>query len=401
MDMVKTKTKSGKTFYIPYDNNGKVIMPIFEFLKLMTINGKSHNTIRNNCQYLLTFWQYLEDNEWNYIDFIGKAGEKTQKAYDNLTNYKLWLLYPSIHDKVIPIDGVKQARKESTVNQMMYSVIDFYQFLSDSSIVDNIPFITQRDALMHSSSFLREMWLSKSKQKKFMFSSKLIQDDPEYITEEEFELCWNACTSKRNRIILGLMYYAGLRVSEVVGLHIEDMRDIYKNLIYVTERKDDNNPDAAVKYHSEGAVVIDDRLRDEIISYMNEDLHGIDTNYLIVNFKGPNIYEPMRTDTIRDMIDELKKKTGLTFLHPHAFRHGCAMRMVGAGMDILSISGKLRHKNVSSTQVYTKLDLKAKIKAQEKLSKTLDEKFAPLDIDFDAITDYLTGDDNDEQNTNK
>lgn len=399
MDMVKTKTKSGKIFYLPYDDDGKVIMPIYEFLKNMAMNNKSHNTIRNNCQYLLTFWKYLKDNDTNYIDFIGKKGTKI--AYENLTNYKLFLLYPNIHDKVTSIEGVKQARKESTVNQMMYSVMDFYQFLSDSSIVDDIPFITQRNTLIHSNSFLREMWLNKSKQKKFMLSSKVIQEEPEYITEEEFELCWENCTSRRNRVIIGLMYYGGLRVSEVVGLHIEDMRDIYKNIIYVTERKDADNPDAAVKYHSEGAVVIDDRLRDEIISYMNEDLHGIDTNYLIINFKGPNMCEPMRTDTIRDMIDELKKKTGLDCLHPHVFRHGCAMRMVSAGMDILSISGKLRHKNVSSTQVYTKLDLKAKIKAQEKLSRTLDEEFAPLDIDFDAITDYLTGDDDDEQDTNK
>lgn len=396
MDMVKTKTKSGKRFYLPYDNDGKVIMPIFEFLKNMVINGKSHNTIRNNCQYLLTFWQYLEDNGWDYIDFIGKAGEKTQKAYDNLTDYKLWLLYPGIHDKVIPINGVEQARKESTVNQMMYSVIEFYTFLATTNMVAEIPFISHRQAITHSNSFLREMTIYKKDKKKSLFSSKVVEEEPEFITEEEFELCWNACTSRRNRIIIGLMYYGGLRVSEVVGLNISDMKEIYKNVIHVVERDDPDNEDAAVKYHSVGTVVINDKLRDEIITYMNEDLHGIDTNYLIVNFKGKNKYGAMTTDNIRDMIDGLAKKVKLNHLHPHMFRHGCAMSMVHADVDIISISGQLRHKNISSTQVYAKMDMRAKVATQKKLAEHRKETFAPYDIDFDEITKYLLESDDNE-----
>ena len=272
MDMVKTTTKSGKTFYLPYDDDGKVIMPIYEYLKHMAISGYSKYTIRSNCSRLLIFWKYLKEHDMDYVEFIGRPNEPKKKAYDNLTNYQLYLLYPNIDDKVVPIDGHKQAREESTVNQMMSSVISFYHFLSESGIVEEIAFVTQRNVLAHSNSFLREMFINKKQQKKSMFSIKAKEKDPEYITSKEFDLCWDVCTSRVSRVIIGLMFSGGLRVSEVVGLHIEDMRDISNNVVHIVKRDDDNNPDAAVKYNSVGDIVVNEKVKNEIIDYMIEDL---------------------------------------------------------------------------------------------------------------------------------
>lgn len=394
MDMQKVKSKSGKIFYIPYDDDGKVIMPIYEYLKHLAMNNSSKNTIRNNCSYLLVFWEYLKNHDYNYIDFVKKKDGASIQAYNNLAEYRLWLTYPDIHDKVIPIEGMKPIRKDSTANQMLSSVLSFYSFCEISGLVKDLPVFTEKKTLQHSSHFLRELFLQKQSFHKSILMAKVQPEEPYFVTSDEFKLCWDNCTSRRNRIIIGLMYYGGLRISEVVGLKIVDMRDLYKNVIHITERPDDDEcPDAACKYHSHGTVVIDDILRDEIITYMNEDLHGVDTNYLIINFSGENKYMPMRADTIRDMIEGLSKKTGLSKIHPHAFRHGCAMRMLFAEMDLLSIADRLRHRNVSSTQIYTKMNIDAKIQVQEKLSKKLDEDYARLDIDFAAYADMLKEDD--------
>jgi hypothetical protein len=43
------------------------------------------------------------------------------------------------------------------------------------------------------------------------------------------------------------------------------------------------------------------------------------------------------------------------------------------------------------------MDLTAKIAAQRKLSEARNESFKPYDIDLDAITDYLLGGEEDEQ----
>ncbi len=393
MDMVKTTTKSGKTFYLPYDDDGKVIMPIYEYLKHMAISGYSKYTIRSNCSRLLIFWKYLKEHDMDYVEFIGRPNEPKKKAYDNLTNYQLYLLYPNIDDKVVPIDGHKQAREESTVNQMMSSVISFYHFLSESGIVEEIAFVTQRNVLAHSNSFLREMFINKKQQKKSMFSIKAKEKDPEYITSKEFDLCWDVCTSRVSRVIIGLMFSGGLRVSEVVGLHIEDMRDISNNVVHIVKRDDDNNPDAAVKYNSVGDIVVNERVKNEIIDYMIEDLRGIDTDYLIINSKGKNKYGPMRTDNIREMVEALGNKAGLKHLHPHMFRHGCAMEMLIHDMDLFSIAKQLRHRNVSTTQIYAKMDITSLIAAHKKLAEAREESFEPYDIDMNEIAEYLLGDD--------
>lgn len=397
MEMHKCETQSGKTFYMPIDNDGKVIKPVFLYLKHLAINNSSKNTIRQNCLNLLAFWQYLEDNDFDYIKFVGKKSETCKGVYENLVDYKLYLLYPTLKDNIIPIGGLVPARKESTVNQMLSSVISFYRFLSDADIVGTLTVIQQMNNLQHTHSMLSQMFMKKKKAVKSLLTSKVPEEELRYISEDEFDKCWDACTSRRNKIIIGLMFYGGLRVSEVVGLNLEDLRDIADNVIHITLRDDHDNPDAAVKYNSYGAVVIPDRLRDEIVDYLNEDLKGVDTNYLIINFRGKNIGGAMKTDTIGDMLDALARKTGIHGLHPHTFRHGCAMRMLRADIDMMKISNVLRHKNVQTTaETYAKYDLSDKIRVQKELSEKLNEDFAPLDIDFKALAEALREDDDNE-----
>lgn len=396
MNMERETTTSGKIIYVPYDDNNEVIMPIFEYLKHMAINGYSQHTLRSNCQHLLTFWRYLQNKNMNYIEFIGKVDEGKKKAYENLSAYQLYLLFPDIGSNVIPIDGRKQAREESTVNQMMSSVVSFYNFMANTGKIANVPYVTQKAAVMHSNSFLREMYINKRMQKKSLFSMKAKEKMPEYITLEEFNRCWEACRTRVSRVIIGLMFFGGLRVSEVVGLHISDMKDIPNKIIHVVKRNDIDNPDAAVKYNSEGDVIINDKLKEEIIDYMTEDLLGIDTDYLIINFKGKNKHSRMRTDNIRDLLNTIAKRAGIERLTPHMLRHGCAMNMLKGGADLLSISKQLRHKNVSTTQTYAKMDISGLIEAHKKLAEARGESFKTHGMDIDEIVNELLREEDEE-----
>lgn len=397
MEMQTCKTKSGKTFYMPVNNDGKVIEPVFLYLKHLAICNYSKNTIRQNCLNLLVFWQYLADNTFNYIEFVGKKSETCKGAYENLVDYKLYLLYPTLKDNVVPIGGLEPVRKESTVNQMLSSVISFYRFLSDADIVGSLPVVQQMNSLLHTHNMLSQMFMKKKKAVKSLLTSKVPEEELRYVTEEDFNKCWDACTSRRNRLIIGLMFYGGLRVSEVIGLNIEDLKDIANNVIHITRRDDPDNPDAATKYNSVGPVVITDKLRNEIVDYLNEDLKGIDTNYLIINFRGENLGGAMKADTIRDMVETLGKKVGIADLHPHAFRHGCAMRMLRADRDMMEISNVLRHKNVQTTaETYAKYDLPDKIRVQKELSEKLQQDFEPLNIDFEALAEMLGEEDDNE-----
>lgn len=394
MDVIYTKTDTGKDFWYLIDNDGNINAPVFTYLKHLAINKYSKYSIRNNCFALKLYYEWLQLKDFDYIEVVGRKSATNKGCYENLVDFKLYLAYPDLNDRIIPVGGFKQKRKDSYINQIISSVLTFYKFLEEQKIVESLPVITQMKRLQHSSSMLREMYMSKQKAKKYALTTKVEEEPIRYITEEEFNLCWDKCTNRRNRVIIALMFYGGLRVSEVVGLNITDLRDIYMNVIHVTKRIDSNNVDAAVKYNSVRDVVVDDRLRDEIIHYMNEDLKGIDTNYFIINFAGKNKFGPMKKDTIGDMLEGLRKKTKLPVLHAHMFRHGCAMRMLYAGMEMIEISDKLGHKSIQTTaQIYARYDLKKKIETQQKLSDKLKQDFQQLDIDFDEIAEFLEEDD--------
>lgn len=397
LDVKHTKTMTGKDFWYIMNDDGSINQPVFEYLKNLSMRNDSKNTIRNNCYYLKEWFEWLELKGFDYIEVVGKKSSTNKGAYNNLTDYRLYLTYGNYDLNIIPISGLKQIRKDSYVNQMMSSVLTFYQYLEATGTVGNLPVFTQRTQLMHSNSMLREMFIHKKQQHKSIFSTKTEKEPLRFVSEEDFELCWKKCTCRRNRIIIGLMYYAALRLSEVIGLNLTDLRDIYQNIIYVKKRNDLNNPDAFVKYNSERTIVIDDRLRDEIIFYMNEDLQGIDTNYLIINFRGSNKYGPMKADTIRDMIDELNKKVKFEKLHPHMFRHGAAMRLLYAGIDMATISAILGHKSPETTaNTYAKYDLRMKQKVQKELSEKLKTDYAPLNINLENLAKLLQEDEEDE-----
>lgn len=394
MHINKTKTKSGHDFYLLIDNNGNVVEPVLKYLKHLFLRDMSKNTIKQNAYNLMVFWEYLDANGFDYIEFVGEVSDTCKGAYENLADYKVYLLYPDIKNKITPIGGIERERKPSSVNQMLSSVISFYMFLAITKVVGELPVISQMCTLPSARGMLEQMFLTKLKSKQNLLLSTGPQDeDIKYITAEEFKKCWDACTSRRNRVIIGLMYYGGLRVSEVIGINLLDLKDIDENIIYIEFRDDKDNTDAAVKYHKrhpkKEPVIIDDILRDEIIAYINKDLRGISTDYLIINFRMPNLYCPMKADTIRDMLDNLGKKVGFK-VNPHRFRHGCAMRMLYADMDMKDIADKLRHVSQTTTaNIYARYDTRAKISAQEKLAAHLNEKFAPYDIDLDKLAEEL------------
>ena len=388
-------TKQGTPFYVLLDDNLQMVMPVCKYLKGKSITNCSINTIHNQAFHLKILFEYLEKRNMTYIDLVTPSEGKT--VYDKLSDYRMYLLYKDYDENIIPIGGFKQQRQDITVNQMMSTVLTFY---SELAIEENIPELNlfkETATIPHFHSFLNQMFLKKQKGKKNLLMSKVPQKLPKYITREQFNALWDICQNRRDRIILGLGFYGGLRISETIGLNLEDLRDINKNIIHITKRKDLDNPDAFVKYDSVGMTLIPDKLRNEIISYINEDLQGIDTNYFIINFYGSRQFKPMRKNRIDNILKSLGKKVGIDNLHSHMLRHGCAVDMLTHGVDMAAISDKLRHKSINTTaNVYAKLDLSAKAEVQESYCKNIGETFKQIGIDLDEFIDILVGDDEDE-----
>ena len=377
--------------YFLVDDNGKLVMPVYRYMLFLRLNGKSINTNELYCKNLKLYFTWLNKKGMTCYEAIADRS----KIVSNFMNFKFWLKYPNFHDQIVPITGFKAKRCVRTINQIMSTVLSFYDFLEYDEGTPELNVYREVRSNSWFGGFLNELTLSKETTSQNIFHEKAPKPQIKFLSREECKELYFLANNQRDRIIVGLLFEGGMRVSEVIGLNIVDLRDIRNNKIYITHRDDPNNPDAIVKICSEGAIFIPNNLRDEIIDYLQNVLINIKTDYLIINlYSKVNRYKPMKRDTIEDIIERLGKKAGIEKLHPHMFRHSLAVDMMEKGIDAVLIKDKLRHKSVSTTtNIYADVNDKAKTDSMEYYSKKVDEDFTPKDTTMDEILDMLIEED--------
>lgn len=72
-------------------------------------------------------------------------------------------------------------------------------------------------------------------------------------------------------------------------------------------------------------------------------------DFLFIQDSGSNVGYPMHPDSITDYFKKFSKKYDLPHINPHAFRHTLASVLCQSGVDIVTISKWLGHKNVTTT----------------------------------------------------
>ena len=382
-----------KPFYLLMNDDGTKVEEVYRYILHLGRTGKSKNTLKNNAYNLKLYYDWLSIMDLNYLDILrGKKDGSLKSTLEYLTDFLMWLKYGEMfNQKVVSIDSrrkpIKAKRKNRTLNQIMSSIYGFYDFLSFTEKFPELEIYKTIRNNTQSHNVLSEMFLYRENIRSSVLKQRPEKQKIKYITREQFWSVYKACSCRRDRIICGLLFDGALRVSEVCGLHIEDMADIFENKIHIVKRDDPDNPDAAVKYDSTGSVFIPDYLKNEIILYLNE-ISNVDTNYFVFTMYGDNKYSAMRTSTIRDMIQRVGKKCGIKSLHPHQFRHGMAVEMANKiateshnpdsafyGLQMVDVKEKLRHSTMQATEIYADVDLESKRKAAEEYYKQINKDY--------------------------
>ena len=398
MNIKEIQTKSGKTLPLLFGDDGKVISEVYKYMRFLITNGNSYNTVISYCQRLKLYYEWLEVASLTYKTAVESKSATNKGIIENFIAFKLWLKYPDYNKNVVSINGYTAIRTSKTVNLIMSTVLSFYDFISLDEGIDKLPVYRQMRGNAQFHSFLSEMTIKNQRGLTSVLKEKEVKKRLEYITREEYEKCYENATSLRNKIIIGLLFECGMRVSEVIGLMIEDLKDIQNKTIHIVKHNDPTNKDAAVKYDSEGTVFITDRLQKDIIEYINNFLVDIDTNYFIVNQYGDNKYQPMSRRNIEDMITRLGRKIGINDLHPHSFRHGLAMDMLNSGCNMVQIKDTLRHSNINTTSdIYARYDTATKRQMMDEYNENANKNFAKEGSTLDELVDFLLEDDKEDE----
>jgi site-specific recombinase XerD len=142
----------------------------------------------------------------------------------------------------------------------------------------------------------------------------------------------------RDRAVCELLYAAGLRVSELCGLDLDDV-DLEGRLVTVTGKGDKQR---RVPIHAACAAAVAawrDGPRRELV---RPDSPG---SALFFNRRGRRLGP-------RDVRRLLAARAGGP-LHPHALRHTYATHLLEGGADLRVVQELLGHANLTTTQVYT------------------------------------------------
>jgi integrase/recombinase XerC len=150
----------------------------------------------------------------------------------------------------------------------------------------------------------------------------------------------------RDRAILETLYSTGVRVSELVGLNMDDI-DFLSEVIHIRG-----------KGKKERITPISSSALQAIQHYMEfrnkraQNNGHFDSKVLFVNKHGHRL----STRSVRRKMDKYLKAAGLDpAISPHTLRHSFATHMLNNGADLRSVQELLGHQSLSTTQVYTHL----------------------------------------------
>lgn len=275
-----------------------------DFLEHLEIDlNRSQKTIENYNHYLERF-----------LDF-SKITQAKDITLDLIKKYRLYLNRLE--------DNKGQKLKKITQNYHIIALRNFLKYLAKQDIVT----------------------LSAEK----IDVGKNPQQEMVFLNFEEIERIINEANSKslqslRDRAILELLFSAGLRVSELSSLNIEQINLKTQEFSIIG------------KGSKMRVVFISDSAKNALEKYLYQRTDIDPALFIRTNKIGFKKEDDLRLTarSIQRIVKFYAKKAGIVKdVHPHTFRHSFATDLLANGADIRSVQSMLGHSSITTTQIYT------------------------------------------------
>ncbi len=288
----------------------------------------------------------------NYIDaFLNYLSSEKELSVNTLESYKrdIRQLDGYLKDLNLSLEKVtktiiityliylqKIGKATSTISRNLASIRCFYQFMLHARYMDNDPSTN-------------------------LESPKVEKKLPSVLTKKEVEQLLEQpapfdAKGSRDKAMLELLYATGIRVSELVSLSLGDI-DTNNGMILC------KSSDSKMRSIPIGNIALK-YLRLYINDFRKKLSPSPEDSSLFLNFHGKKMTRQGFWKIIKYYTSKAKISKTIT---PHTLRHSFAVHLIENGADLQVIQEMLGHSDISTTQIYSKMN---KNKVKEVYSKT-------------------------------
>ena len=152
----------------------------------------------------------------------------------------------------------------------------------------------------------------------------------------------------RDYLLLELLYSTGARVSEVIGINLNDVSEssVSGQNIWTLKLRGKGGKERIVPLGSFAKGALDDylvRCRPSLMKKATE-------NALLLNVRGSRLSRVSAWEIVKKAAEKSGHERRVT---PHIFRHSYATHLLDGGADIRVVQELLGHASVTTTQIYT------------------------------------------------
>lgn len=175
---------------------------------------------------------------------------------------------------------------------------------------------------------------------------KLVKKLPKVLSMQEINTILDEHLSLLEKAELELLYAAGLRVSELVNIQLQNI-DLVADYVRCVG-----------KGSKERVVPIGRKAQSSVKKYLKErelivKKYNLKTKYLFLNQNGQRVSRQDVYKFIHDLGHKINKN-----ISPHTLRHSFATHLLENGADLRVVQELLGHSDVATTQLYTHVSKK-------------------------------------------